>query len=45
MSAQSMAYPNESPEYEGPYRIIFHVKPDQTDILAAIHWAMDLRRP
>ena len=27
---------------EGPYRIIYHIKPDQIDVLAVIHGAMDL---
>lgn len=27
---------------EGPYRIIYHIKPDQIDILAVIHGAMDI---
>ncbi|MBM4277356.1 MAG: type II toxin-antitoxin system RelE/ParE family toxin [Deltaproteobacteria bacterium] len=29
---------------EGPYRIIYHVKPDQIDVLAVIHGAMDVLR-
>ena len=29
---------------EGPYRIIYHVKPDQIDILAVIHGARDAFR-
>ena len=27
---------------EGPYRIIYHIKPDQIDVLAVIHGAMDV---
>ena len=27
---------------EGPYRIIYHIKPDQIDVLAVIHSAMNL---
>jgi plasmid stabilization system protein ParE len=27
---------------EGPYRIIYHIKPDQIDIVAVIHGAMDV---
>lgn len=27
---------------EGPYRIIYHIKPDQVDVLAVIHGAMDV---
>ena len=27
---------------EGPYRIVYHIKPDQIDILAVIHCARDL---
>ena len=27
---------------EGPYRIIYHIKPDQIDVLAVIHGAMNL---
>ena len=27
---------------EGPYRIIYHIKPDQIDVVAAIHGAMNL---
>jgi len=30
---------------EGTYRIIYHIKPDQTDVLAVIHGAMDVLRP
>lgn len=29
---------------EGPYRIIYHIKPDQNDVLAVIHGAMDVLR-
>ncbi len=29
---------------EGPYRIIYYIKPDQIDILAVIHGAMDILR-
>jgi plasmid stabilization system protein ParE len=29
---------------EGPYRIIYHIKPDQIDLLAVIHGAMDVLR-
>ncbi len=29
---------------EGPYPIIYHIKPDQIDVLAVIHWAMDVIR-
>ena len=29
---------------EGPYRIIYHIKPDQIDVLAVIHGAMDVLR-
>jgi len=29
---------------EGPYRFIYHVKPDQIDVLAVIHGAMDVLR-
>ena len=29
---------------EGPYRIIYHIKPDQIDVLAVIHGAMDILR-
>ena len=28
---------------EGPYRIIYHVKPDQLAILAVVHAARDIR--
>ena len=27
---------------EGPYRIIYHIKSDQIDVLAVIHGAMDV---
>ena len=27
---------------EGPYRIVYHIKQDQIDILAVIHGAMDI---
>jgi hypothetical protein len=27
---------------EGPYRIIYHIKPDQIDVVAVIHGAMNL---
>jgi len=29
---------------EGPYRIIYHIKPDQIDAVAVIHGAMDALR-
>ena len=29
---------------EGPYRIIFHIKPDQIDVVAVIHGARDVLR-
>lgn len=29
---------------EGPYRIIYHIKPDQIDILAVIHGARNVLR-
>jgi toxin ParE1/3/4 len=29
---------------EGSYRIIYHIKPDQIDVLAVIHGAMDVLR-
>ncbi|MBS3905830.1 MAG: type II toxin-antitoxin system RelE/ParE family toxin [Syntrophaceae bacterium] len=29
---------------EGPYRIIYHIKSDQIDVLAVIHGAMDVLR-
>ena len=28
---------------EGPYRIIYHIKPDQIDVLAVIHGARDIQ--
>ena len=40
------------PEYEknqirevidGPYRIIYYIKPDRIDVLAVIHGAQDIR--
>jgi len=30
---------------EGPFRIIYHIKPDQVDVVAVIHGAMDVLRP
>jgi plasmid stabilization system protein ParE len=30
---------------EGPYRIIYYIKPDQIDILAVIHAAMNILQP
>ena len=27
---------------EGPYRIIYYIKPDQIDVLAVLHGAQDL---
>jgi plasmid stabilization system protein ParE len=27
---------------EGPYRIIYYIRPDQIDVLAVIHGAMDV---
>jgi len=30
---------------EGPFRIIYLIKPDQIDVLAVIHGAMDILRP
>lgn len=30
---------------EGPYRIIYHIKIDQIDVVAVIHGAMDDLRP
>lgn len=30
---------------EGPYRIIYHIKSDQVDILAVIHGAMNILHP
>lgn len=29
---------------EGPYRIIYHIKPEQIDVVAVIHGAMDVLR-
>jgi plasmid stabilization system protein ParE len=29
---------------EGPFRIIFYIKPDQVDVVAVIHGAMDVLR-
>ena len=29
---------------EGPYRIIYHIKADQIDVVAVIHGAMDVLR-
>ena len=29
---------------EGPYRIIYYIKPDQIDVLAVIHGAMNVLR-
>ena len=29
---------------EGPYRIIYHIKPDQIDVVAVIHVARDVLR-
>lgn len=29
---------------EGPYRIIYHIKPDQIDVLAIIHGSQDILR-
>jgi addiction module RelE/StbE family toxin len=29
---------------ESPYRIIYHIKPDQIDVLAVIHGSMDMSR-
>ena len=29
---------------EGPYRVIYYIKPDQIDVLAVIHAAMDVLR-
>ena len=55
-SQQISAYPLSGrivPEYEidtirevieGPYRIIYHIKPDQIDVLAIIHGAMNILR-
>lgn len=30
---------------EGPYRIIYYIKPEQIDILAVVHCAMNVLRP
>ena len=38
------AEPKEKMMIEGPYRIIYHIKPDQIDVLAVIHGAMDVLR-
>ena len=27
---------------EGPYRVIYHIKPDQIDVIAVIHGAMNV---
>jgi len=55
-SQQISAYPLSGrivPEYEidtirevieGPYRIIYHIKPNQIDVLAVIHGAMNILR-
>jgi addiction module RelE/StbE family toxin len=29
---------------EGPYRIIYHIKPEQIDVLAVLHGARDILR-
>ena len=29
---------------EGPYRIIYYIKPDQIDVLAVIHGSQDILR-
>jgi len=29
---------------EGPYRIVYHVKPDQIDVVGVLHGAMDVLR-
>src|SRR3989337_1856056 len=29
---------------EGPYRIIYHIKPDQIDVLAVIHGSQEILR-
>ena len=54
-SQQVAAFPlsgRKVPEYEmdqlrevieGPYRLIYHVKTDQVDVVAVIHGARDLR--
>ena len=53
-SMQIAAFPlsgRKVPEYDmdrirevfsGPYRIIYHIKPDQTDIIAVLHGAMNV---
>lgn len=53
-SQQIAAFPlsgRKVPEYEmdqirevieGPYRIIYHIRPDQIDVLAVIHGARDV---
>lgn len=53
-SQQIGAFPlsgRKVPEYEmdqirevfsGPYRIIYHIKPDQIDVIAVIHGSMNL---
>lgn len=53
-SQQIASYPlsgRKVPEYEmeqirevieGPYRIIYHIKPDQIDVLAVIHGSQDI---
>ncbi len=28
--------------FEGPYRIVYYIKPDQIDVLAVIHGARDV---
>jgi addiction module RelE/StbE family toxin len=55
-SQQIVEYPlsgRKVPEYdfnqireviEGPYRIIYYIKPDQVDVLAVIHVAMNVIR-
>ena len=30
---------------QGPYRIIYYIKPDQIDVLAVVHGAMNILRP
>jgi len=56
-SQQITAYPfsgRKVPEYdaemireviEGPYRLIYHIKSDQIDVLAVIHGAMNILAP
>ena len=56
-SQQIAAFPlsgRKVPEYdidqirediEGHYRIIYHIKPEQIDVVAVIHGAMDVLRP